>query len=82
MSSSIIASHLTSDIKFMLHNRDIFGDHSMNYWYDETDFDINEVAKNVAKQFPNSRVIEVYENGFKINWNGTIMNISNSEEYN
>jgi hypothetical protein len=82
MSSAIIARNLTSDITFMLHNRDIFGDYSMSYWYDETDFDINEVAKNVAKQFPNSKVIEVYKNGFKINWNGTIMNISNSDEYN
>jgi len=82
MSSAIIANNLTSDIKFLLSNRDIFGDYPTSYWYDETDFDIEEVAKNVANQFPDSRVIEVFQNGFKINWNGTIINISNCEEYN
>lgn len=82
MDSITIADHLTSDISFMLDHKKIFNDINFNLWYDEIDFDIKEVAKEVISKFPNSRLLEVYHDGFKFKWNKYIIYIKNFDEYN
>lgn len=81
MESSIIANYLTSDINFIMQNKDLFYD-TMDYWYDETDFDINQVANKVISNFPNAKLISVGSNCFKFRWNNNIINISNYDYYN
>ncbi len=78
MSSSIIAENLTNDIKFMID----FKDNDTSYWYDELDFDINEVAKRVTSNFTGAKLIEINQNGFKFRWNNMNININNYDEYN
>lgn len=81
-SSSKTALYLTSKIKFMLENKDLYKNHSANHWYDEINFNITEVAEEVIKNFPDARIIQYYENGFKFKWNNIYIKVNNYEEYN
>lgn len=76
MSSLLIAKNLTRDIKFMID----FSDNNNSYWYNETDFDINEIAKNVISNFPGAKLISLWINGFKFKWNNMILTIDNYDE--
>lgn len=76
-SSSKIASYLTSSITFMLENKDLYENLPANYWYDEMNFDISDIANEVKKNFPESQIIQIYNNGFKIKLNKTIIIINN-----
>lgn len=78
MESLKIADYLTSDIIFMIDNKDIYDHNNFNLWYDEIDFDINDVAKHILSKFPNSTLINMYHNGFNFKWNNMIIYIRNN----
>jgi len=76
MSSQLIAKNLTRDINFMID----FSNNDVSYWYDETDFNINDIANNVISNFPGSTLISVWNNGFKFRWNNKILTVDNYDE--
>jgi len=80
MASSKIALYLTSSIKYMLNNRDLYENCDTNYWFPEKNFNINDVANEVIKNFPNSYIIDINSNGFNFKWNKMIIKISNHED--